>query len=52
MFSVYMGLPPAVVQRLEPPQWLVLWQDPLRRFLTWVWHRVAPRSLEGYPAGK
>lgn len=40
MFFAYMALRPAAAQLLEPPQRLLLWQDTLRRFFTWVWFAV------------
>ena len=48
MFFAYVVLRPAVVETLEPPQRLRLWDAVFRRFFLWVWLAVAALLLSGF----
>ena len=47
MFFAYMVLRPAVVEILEPPQRLRLWDAVFRRFFRWVWGAIAALLISG-----
>ena len=40
MFLAYVAVRPAIIQVLEPPQRLALWEGIFRRFFPWVWAAV------------
>jgi uncharacterized membrane protein len=48
MFFAYVVLRPAVVDVLEPPQRLRLWNNVFRRFFVWVWAAVAILLASGF----
>jgi len=48
MFFAYVVLRPAVVEVLEPPQRLRLWNNVFRRFFVWVWAAVAILLTSGF----
>lgn len=47
MFFAYVLLRPAIVETLEPPQRLRLWNAVFRRFFTWVWGAIAALLISG-----
>jgi len=48
MFFAYVVLRPAVVEVLEPPQRLRLWDNVFRRFFVWVWTAIAILLASGF----
>lgn len=48
MFFAYMVLRPAMVEILDPPQRLSLWNDVFRRFFKWVWLSIALLLSSGF----
>ncbi len=48
MFFAYVVLRPAVVEVLEPPQRLRVWDAVFRRFFVWVWGAVAALPMSGF----
>ncbi|MDX8385461.1 MAG: CopD family protein [Gallionella sp.] len=48
MFFAYVVLRPAVVEVLEPPQRLKLWENVFRRFFVWVWTAIAILLVSGF----
>jgi uncharacterized membrane protein len=47
MFFAYVVLRPAIVEILEPPQRLRLWDSVFRRFFAWVWVSIATLLASG-----
>jgi uncharacterized membrane protein len=47
MFFAYVVLRPAIVETLEPPQRLRLWNAVFRRFFIWVWGSIATLLISG-----
>ncbi len=47
MFFAYVLLRPAIVETLEPPQRLRLWNAVFRRFFIWVWGTIATLVISG-----
>lgn len=47
MFFAYVVLRPAIVEILEPPQRLRLWDAVFRRFFNWVWPAVCTLLFSG-----
>jgi uncharacterized membrane protein len=47
MFFAYVVLRPAIVETLEPPQRLRLWNAVFRRFFSWVWGAIATLLISG-----
>ena len=47
MFFAYVLLRPAIVETLEPPQRLRLWNSVFRRFFIWVWGSIATLLISG-----
>lgn len=48
MFFSYVVLRPAVVEVLEPPQRLRLWDAVFRRFFNWVWGAAGALLVSGF----
>jgi len=48
MFFAYVVLRPAIVEILEPPQRLRLWNSVFRRFFNWVWLSVGVLLGSGF----
>ena len=47
MFFAYVVLRPAIVEILEPPQRLRLWNSVFRRFFSWVWLSIGVLVASG-----
>jgi uncharacterized membrane protein len=47
IFFAYVVLRPSIVEILEPPQRLRLWNAVFRRFFTWVWVIIAALLASG-----
>ncbi|MCX7194157.1 MAG: CopD family protein [Proteobacteria bacterium] len=47
MFFAYVVLRPAIVEILEPPQRLRLWDSVFRRFFNWVWLAIGALLISG-----
>ena len=47
MFFAYVVLRPAIVEILEPPQRLRLWDSVFRRFFSWVWLSIGVLLASG-----
>lgn len=47
MFFAYVVLRPAIVEILEPPQRLRLWDSVFRRFFNWVWLSIGVLLASG-----
>jgi len=48
MFFAFIVLRPAVVEVLDPPQRLKLWENVFRRFFVWVWAVIAILLVSGF----
>jgi len=48
MFFAYVVLRPSIVETLEPPQRLKLWNAVFARFFRWVWFAVGALLVSGF----
>jgi len=48
MFFAYVVLRPSIVETLEPPQRLKLWDAVFSRFFRWVWLAVGSLIISGF----